>query len=327
MISLLLASPAPSFHWASVPKSGVTWVQFLQKVDKPLVFGGYRWGWWEPSCCVGKAEGFYCFEFRFSAKSLCLVLWLTLCSRGAWALQVLSLAGILGVMAWLLKCAFCGHRGTASSSLLDQFLKLLIFHPETRSPSFALSLLFCWDSEAPPASHAFRLKVHRHTGPGWVFPGPGARPAALPSRVCFAWHLWSTSRPVLVLGPGEQWGEAGGGACPQDSPESRPGQWKYVMLWENRGRSHLTRSGESGIGFSPESEGWARIGEEGALGRGRGRTCWAQRMAPRGRDRLMCWTAAGHTERAQSCPERQPLGQMSLCGALKWRKMLQCWLG
>lgn len=109
-------------------------------------------------------------------------------------------------MAWLLKCAFCGHRGTASSSLLDQFLKLLIFHPETRSPSFALSLLFCWDSEAPPASHAFRLKVHRHTGPGWVFPGPGARPAALPSRVCFAWHLWSTSRPVLVLGPGEQRG-------------------------------------------------------------------------------------------------------------------------
>lgn len=37
-------------------------------------------------------------------------------------------------------------------------------------------------------------------------------------------------------------------------------------------------------------------------------------MAPRGRDRPMCWTAARHVERGQRCPERQPLGQMSLCG-------------
>ena len=63
---LLLASPAPALHWASVPKSGVIWIQCLQKDDKLPVSGG-----WIQVRVVrvpllgGKAYGFYCFEYRF----------------------------------------------------------------------------------------------------------------------------------------------------------------------------------------------------------------------------------------------------------------------
>ena len=187
LISLLLASPAPSFHWASVPKSGVTWIQFLQKVDNPPVFGGHRRGQWEPPCCVGKAEGSYCFEFRFSTKSLCLALWLTLCNWGAWALQALNFAGILGVMVWVLKCGFCGHRGTASSSLLDQFLKRCLFSVQEHvavSP-VQLPLLFCWWlwGTALP-SHTFSTKS---TPPAGAWLGvPWARwPSHQPSPIQF----------------------------------------------------------------------------------------------------------------------------------------------
>ena len=39
--------------------------------------------------------------------------------------------------------------------------------------------------------------------------------------------------------------------------------------------------------------------------------------ASRGRDRRMCWTAAHNVEGGQRYQQRQPLGRMSLCGALE----------
>ena len=46
---------------------------------------------------------------------------------------------------------------------------------------------------------------------GWV-----AKPSALPSPVCFTHYVWSTYRPVLVLGPGEKLEEDPASWTPQD---------------------------------------------------------------------------------------------------------------
>lgn len=59
---------------------------------------------------------------------------------------------------------------------------------------------------------------------------------------------------MLVLGPGEGGRERLEKVLPPGNPQNPARTVKCMMLWESRGRSHLTRSRESGRDFSPETE-------------------------------------------------------------------------